>query len=146
MARWRVDSRFWDDPKVKGLTDGHKLLFLYLMTHPAMTSVGAMRETIPGIAAEMRWTEKEVGAGVDVLRGLGLVDFDPSAPLIVLPQFHTWNPPESPNVVRSWGSVIETVPQSDILAVHLAAVGKVIAGMGSHFKSALPKHYFPEEI
>ena len=59
MARYRkIDPRFWGDEKVRQLSDDAKLVFLNILTHPHLTSVGAMRATVPGLAAEMRWREK----------------------------------------------------------------------------------------
>lgn len=47
MARYRkIDSRIWNDAKFRELSDNGKLVFLMLLTHPSMTSLGAMRATV----------------------------------------------------------------------------------------------------
>ena len=43
MARFRkIDPRIWNDAKFAALSSEAKLLFLYLLTSPAMTILGAL--------------------------------------------------------------------------------------------------------
>ena len=62
MAKYRkVDPRIWNDAKFRDLSDNGKLVFFFLLTHPNMTSLGAMRHTIPGLAAELGWDVEVFG-------------------------------------------------------------------------------------
>lgn len=59
MAKYRkVDPRIWNDGKFMDLSDSGKLALFFVLTHPNMTAVGAMRHTIPGLAAELGWTSE----------------------------------------------------------------------------------------
>jgi hypothetical protein len=56
MSQYRkVDTRIWNDAQFCGLSDDGKLVFLLLLTHPNMTSLGAMRATLAGLAEEIGW-------------------------------------------------------------------------------------------
>ena len=57
MARYRkIETRIWNDQKFNELSDDGKLLLLMLLTHPHLTSIGAMRATLPGLASELHWS------------------------------------------------------------------------------------------
>ncbi len=44
MGRYRkVETRIWNDATFRSLSDDGKLLFLFVLTHPSQTSLGAMR-------------------------------------------------------------------------------------------------------
>src|SRR4030095_519357 len=56
MARYRkIDPRIWNDEKFRELTDDGRLVFLFILTHPHLTNLGAMRANIPGLAYEIGW-------------------------------------------------------------------------------------------
>ena len=70
MSRYRkVDPRIWNDAKFRDLSDSAKLIFFMLLTHPNMTSIGAMRGTIAGLAEELGW---ELEAFRDAIRQNGV--------------------------------------------------------------------------
>jgi hypothetical protein len=57
MSRYcKVDPRIWNDQKFRKLNDQGKIAFFFLLTHPHMTAIGAMRAMIAGLAAELGWT------------------------------------------------------------------------------------------
>jgi hypothetical protein len=51
----KIDPRIWNDAKFRELSDKGKLVFLFVLTHPCMTALGAMRGTMAGLAAELGW-------------------------------------------------------------------------------------------
>lgn len=56
MSRYRkIDVRIWNDAKFRDLSDNAKLVFFFLLIHPNITALGAMRATIAGLAAEFIW-------------------------------------------------------------------------------------------
>ncbi len=76
MAKHRyrkVSTQIWNDEKFRGMSDDGQMVFLFLLTHPHMTSLGAMRATIPGLAAEKGWTTERLSEGFreGCSRGIG---------------------------------------------------------------------------
>ena len=55
MAIYRkIDTRIWNDAKFNALSPNGKLAFLFILTNPNMTALGAMRATVEGLSAELR--------------------------------------------------------------------------------------------
>ncbi len=112
MAKYRkVDPRIWNDAKFRALSDHGKLVFLFLLTHPHMTSLGAMRETVPGLAAELGWDEKAFRKAFREGCSGGMVRCNEKACFVWLPNFLKHNGPESPNVIKSWAVAWDLVPE-----------------------------------
>jgi len=112
MGRYRkVDPKIWNDDKFRLFSDNGKLVFLFCLTHPHMTSLGAMRATIPGLAAELQWKEKAFAEAFAEACSKGMIIHDEKACFLSLPNFLKFNPPESSNVVKSWREQWDQIPE-----------------------------------
>lgn len=158
MARYRkVDSRIWNDEKFRSLSDDGQLVFLFLLTHPHQTALGAMRATISGLAEEKGWLPERLP---ESLRGRfeqaftealskGMVRYDAKASCVWLPNFLKYNRPESPNVVRAWGSAADLIPECRLKSECIQAAKAFLKGFKEAFRKAftevfgeaLPKDY-----
>jgi hypothetical protein len=144
MAKYRkVDPRIWNDAKFMQLSDNGKLVLFFVLTHPNMTSLGAMRHSIPGMAAEIGW---EVEAFREAFRegcSKGIVKHDEKHSFVWLPNFIKYNQPESPNVVKAWLGALDLLPECNMLSElieHVKAFLKGFAkGFQESFDKALPK-------
>ena len=58
MKYRKISPCIWNDAKVRELSDKGKLALLFLLTHPHMTPLGAIRANAPGLACELGWSEK----------------------------------------------------------------------------------------
>ena len=142
MGRYRkVGIRIWNDEKFMALPDLTKLQFFFLLTHPSMTSVGAMRASLAGLAEELHWSHTQFKKRFQRLADDGMADYDPAGPLVVLPNFLKHNPPENPNVVKSWGSLLDLIPECPLKAALLAQVPAFIATLPKGFREALPEPF-----
>lgn len=142
MARYRkIDPRIWNDKKFRELSDASKLAFFLLLTHPAMTAIGAMRATIAGLAAEMKWEEEAFREAFAEISRKGMAEHDPKASFMALPKFLTYNAPESPNVVKGWISAIDLIPECSLRDVHFQRVKAFIKGLPNSFQEGLPEAF-----
>jgi len=115
MATYRkIDPRIWNDEKFRALSDQGKLAFLFLLTHPHMTSLGAMRGTIPGLASELGWNELRLREALGEAFRKAMVKVDEKACCLALPNFLKYNRPESPNVVKGWIRAYELIPECEL--------------------------------
>src|SRR5690606_2482048 len=118
--------RVWNDAKFISLSMEGKLAWFMLLTHPSMTSLGAIRATPEGLASELSagaegfpegfregFREAFREAFQDII-DKGMADYDPKANLMVLPNFLKYNKPESPNVVKAWACAAEMLPECDL--------------------------------
>jgi hypothetical protein len=113
MPRYRkVDPRIWNDEKFGALSDTGKLAFLYILTHPNLTAIGAMRATLDGLAAELGWSPKRFRAALaPALRGGSMIEVNEQASYVGLPHFIKYNEPEGPNSVKAWRSAFDLIPE-----------------------------------
>ncbi len=137
MGRYRkIDTRIWNDAKFRAMSDRAKLAFFFLLTHPHMTSLGAMRATVPGLAMEMGWPEKAFREAFREALAKGMAKHDEVACFVCLPNFIRYNPPESPNVVKSWLACVDLLPECDSKVQLLQQVKAFGEGLGEGFRKA----------
>jgi len=108
-----------------------------------MTSIGAMRGTVAGLASEIPETISPEGYAKGFEEGLreGLWEASSEAPLIAVPNFLKHNKPESPNVVRSWAAIVDTLPECELRDIHFQRVKAFVEGLGKGFREALPEAF-----
>lgn len=116
MARYRkIDPRIWNDEKFMSLSHEGQRMFLFVLTHPAMTGLGAFRMSREGLKEELGLDSKEFAEPFQQLLDNGLVKYDERAFLIFAPNFLKYNPPENPNVIKGWAGVIDLLPECPLL-------------------------------
>ena len=132
----KVDTRIWNDAKFCALSDSGKLVFLMLLTHHNMTSLGAMKASIAGLAEEIGWDGRRFGRAFHESVGLGMVEHDPKVCLIYLPNFIKYNKPESPNVMKSWVKASVLLPECALRSVVLQKAEGLTEGLTEGFREA----------
>jgi len=143
MARYRkVSVRIWNDEKFRDLSDDGKLVFLFLITHPHMTSLGAMRATPEGLASELGWPPERFSEGYRQPLSKGMVEYDPEACCLVLPNFIKHNVPENPNVVKSWASLQDLIPECQLKDALIQRVRNFLDEYGEGYAKAF-REAFP---
>lgn len=142
MARYRkIDPRIWNDEKFRTMSHEGQRLFLFVLTHPALTMIGAMRATQSGLSEELGLDAKAFREAFGEALSKGMLKYDEKAFLLWLPNFLKYNAPESPNVVKSWGSVLDLLPECDLRKEVLSSAKAFISTMSKAFTEALPKAF-----
>ncbi|RWC12355.1 MAG: hypothetical protein EOS52_19125 [Mesorhizobium sp.] len=142
MSRYRkIDVRIWNDAKFASLDDKGKLAFFMLLTHPAMTPLGAMRATPSGLAEELGWSTEDFREAFAKICGKGMAKHDERVHLIALPNFIRYNPPVSPNVVKAWEISLDMLPECDLKNEVIQTAKAFAEGMSKGFGKALPKAF-----
>ena len=135
----------WNDSKFNALDLYGQHAFLYLLGHPNLTHLGAMRGTFEGIVSEINWPK-----GVSNLRvlrqlfkakDLGMIKYDPENKFIWLPNFLKYNPPSNANVVTSWIDLLEMLPQCPLRNELLISLVHILLTRSDKFKNHLFKEY-----
>jgi hypothetical protein len=139
MSYRKIDTRMWNDEKFCGLSDDGKLVFIFVMTHPNMTALGAMRATLPGLAAELGWLPERFREGFQEAFAKGMVEHDEKANFVALPNFLKYNPPESPNVVKAWAKCLDLLPECPLKAQVFHRAKGLVKAKGKAFLEAFPK-------
>lgn len=139
MARYRkIDTRIWNDEKFRALSRNAKFAFVFILTHPNMTMLGAMRATSAGLAAELGFTPEEFAECFQEAVAQGMLKSDDAAAFVWLPRFLRYNLPESPSVVKSWGNALELIPECPLKDELIQRVTAFNGGLPLAFRNALP--------
>ncbi len=142
MSKYRkIEARIWNDAKFNKLSDDAKLLFFFLLSHPHLTALGAMRATPSGLANELNWTEKAFREAFGELLQKHMVKASEKACFIWLPNFLKYNKPENPNVVKSWDKWLEYLPECSLTFELIQEARAIAKGLGEAFAKALPKAF-----
>jgi hypothetical protein len=137
MAKYRkVDIRIWNDRRFNSLSPFGKLAFFFILTHPNMTPLGAMRGTIAGLHSELKDTTLEAFQEVF---GKPFLKYNEKACFIWLPNFLNYNRPESPNVVKSWVSSWNYLPECDLKNELFLYLKDYTKGLSEGFRDAFDK-------
>ena len=141
MSHYRkIDTRIWNDEKFNSLSHHAKLAFVFVLTHPNMTSLGAMRGTIAGLSDELEVLPKAFQEPFDK----GLLKADDKAKIIYAPNFLKYNKPENPNVVKAWGKAFEMLPEGETKHEIYYKVKCCIKDYGKGFQEVFQKVFGKE--
>lgn len=144
MARLKyrkISPYIWNDRKFKALSEKAQFLVLFMLTHPNMTPLGAIRGNMPGLAYELKWETKAFSETFAEACGQGMVKYDDEGPLFWFPNFLKHNSPESPNVIRSWVGGWQELPEcalKEILVEHAACT---VGALSEPFKKAFSEAF-----
>lgn len=139
----RVTRRMWNDAKFRRLSaapPNGQTLWLRLLTAPELR---AMPGLIPigeaGLAEALGWTLEGFREAFGEAFREGMVEADWSARLVWLPSALKHNPPQSPNVVRSWKTCWAEFPDCDLKTKAHRQTKAFLEAMGEAFAEAFSK-------
>lgn len=158
MARYRkLDLRVWSDEKFRELSalpPSGQSLWLYLILGPQTTNIpGLFESSEVAMADRLGWSlEAFREAFREVSREAlpeGCLDpqkqpmakADWKARLVWLPNALQYNRPESPNVVVSWGTVFDELPECDIKREAYQSLKAFAEGLGEAYSKAFDKAF-----
>ncbi len=103
-----------------------------------------MRANTPGLAYEMGWPQERYMEAFEEVLHQGLIETEEGLSIIRAPRFLRHNPPESPNVVRSWTKLLPDLPESDLLERHIADTHTFLKDFGEAFAEVLAEAFGDE--
>lgn len=142
MGRYaNIHRCIWNDDKFPFVSDDCQLVFFHLMTTPMGSQFGLFKATIPGLAAEKRWSVDRYAKAFQEAFGKAFVKYDERHQLVYLPQFMKYNKPNNPNVLRSWGKEYRELPDCDLKTEFYQSFKAFIEGFGEGFKKAFQEGF-----
>lgn len=132
----KIDVLIWNDTKFRALSHHGKLVFIMLITHPGMTSLGAMRATPEGLGAELKMHSEAFAEAFGEVLAQGLALHDEDASCIFIPNFVKYQAAESPNVIKAWAKQLEWIPECDLKDRAVASVQAYTEGLSEGFRIA----------
>jgi hypothetical protein len=125
----KVESRFWDDEKLKPLDDDSKLLALFFLTTKHRNIIGMY--IIPSVFVThcLKWSEERFREAFTKLLGIGFIKYDEATEIVFITNFlsQQYNPIENPNQIKAAIEKTNELPLSPLFEDLIAALHK-------HFK------------
>jgi hypothetical protein len=108
----QVQTKFWDGASsVKGLSDGAKLLALYLLTCPHHNSLGCFGLPMGYIAGDTGWQPQVIRRRLAELEGEGFAFYDEAAGWVIMPSYLKHNPAKNRDHMKGIIALAERVPE-----------------------------------
>lgn len=142
MSRYgKIDKKIWGDAKFRALSrpqPNAQTLWIYLLTGPHTTSIpGIFVAGEAGLAEAIGWPLRGFRKAFEEILALQMLEVDLSSRVIWIPKAVTYNPPESPNVVKSWRPYWEEIPECDLKLKAFQSLKGFLEGFGKGFPEAL---------
>lgn len=123
MAFRMIDTKIWNDARVRASSPGARLVLLYLMSGPKRTVLpGLLPLGRAGLAEAMGLPAADVSALLDELEERGLVEVDDTAPLIRVPDAPGWDGPVGPKLLKAWVALLADLPPSRLTSRHVTVL------------------------
>lgn len=146
MAQYRViNQRIQNDRKFRSLSHNAQLIFFLLITHPHMTSLGAMRNSLSGLASEWNFDGEAFREAFRELLAEGIVKANAESNFIAFTNFVKYNKPTSPNCVKAWSALADKFPECELRDEVIARAGAAISHLHTGFQKAFVEA-FPEAL
>ncbi|WP_291329032.1 hypothetical protein [Desulfovibrio sp. UCD-KL4C] len=107
----KISTHIWNDERFRELSNDAKFIFLFILTHPTTTSLGALRGNVPGLAFELGMELEAFQKAFEEVLNKGMAEYDPKAGFLWFPNFLKHNVPESPNVIKGWAAGFKNLPE-----------------------------------
>ena len=118
----RVESRFWQDEKMRSISDDARYLMLYLLTSPHRNIMGFYFLPSPYACFDLGWDEKRFNKALQELLEVGTIKYDPHAHVVLIQNYLKHNALENPNQVKSAIDKLDEMPQTPLFKDFLAII------------------------
>lgn len=137
MARYKkIDVRIWNDAKFNALSSDAQLIFLYLLTSPQTTMLGAVPVDKHTVSRILKFDDIRYGIGYKQLFQYGMLEYD-EAGIFWIKNFLKYNPPENPKVVISYASLLDLFPECPLLIKIAKSVLRACEARGDSYVNSL---------
>ena len=139
----KVSCKMYSDAKFKALSKPQpngQTLWTYLITGPYSTNIpGVVIGGPAAISESLKWPVEAFSKafGEALREGLAKASFEDC--LIYLNNGIKHNPPESPNVVKSWATTWDDIPECDLKLVIYNELKAFVEAYGEAFAKAFAK-------
>lgn len=136
----KIEVRMWGDQKfcdLSPLPPCGQGLWMFLLTGPHTGPIpGLFRAGRAAMAEELNWDQEAFDKAFLEVLSKGMVDADWKAKVVWIPNAISCNRPESPNVVRSWASEWDLIPECELKLNAYHALKASIHALGEAFGKA----------
>lgn len=118
----RVESKFWQDEKMRAVSDDARYLMLYFLTSPHRNILGFYFMPSPYACFDLGWNEERFRKALQELLQAGTVKYDTRTHMVLILNYLKHNPLENPNQVKSAVEKLDEMPQTPLFHDFLTIV------------------------
>jgi len=118
----RVESKFWQDEKMRAVTDDARYLMLYLLTSPHRNILGFYFLPFPYACFDLGWDEKRFKKALEELLNTGGIAYDAISHVVLVKNYLKHNPLENPNQVKSAIVKLDELPETHLFQSFLTII------------------------
>ena len=134
----KVDPRIWNDAKFHSFSIEAKMIFLYILTSPRLTRIGALPMRKSSVFEEITPSPTPCAtpweAGLSELCESGVLDYDDRG-LFFVRNFLKFNAPDNPSVVKGWQVDFDCLPECALLASIVDKARESCESRGKNFEA-----------
>lgn len=146
MARYNeIYQRTWESSSFKSLSKPEpnaQTLWLYLLT-------GRVKTPLPGIygiglgalSDYLKWFPESLAKCFRELSENDMAYYDEEHSVIYLPSWDRWNKPQNPNVLKSWFTLLDNIPDCHYKLLYLQQLKSLCESLGESFIESFENHY-----
>ena len=120
----RVESKFWQDEKMRVVTDDARYLMLYLLTSPHRNIMGFYFLPVPYACFDLGWDEERFSKGLKELLEIQVIRYDQGSHVVLIQNYLKHNPLENPNQVKSAIDRLDEMPQTSLFREFARILGQ----------------------
>ncbi len=110
----KIETAFWHNPKVRGLSESARLLYLYMISCPHGNSLGCFVLPDGYISADLEWDQEQVSKHVSELVSSGLIQQSETSSLIRIVGWFGHNTIENQKVAMAANDILKTLPKDAV--------------------------------
>lgn len=111
----RVESRFWQDEKMRTMSSNAKHLMLYLLTSPHRNIIGFYFLPAPYACFDLGWDEELFSKVLQELIDNGIILYDEETHVVFVKNYLKHNPLENPNQGKSAAVRLNDLPETFLI-------------------------------
>ena len=112
----KIETALWHNPKVRGLSESARLLYLYMISCPHGNSLGCFVLPDGYISADLKWDQRQVSKLVNELVAGRLIERSETSSLIRIIGWFGHNTIENQRVAMAANDTLKTLPNDDVFA------------------------------
>jgi hypothetical protein len=136
-AYGKVETGFWQNPKIKALGERPRLLLLYLFSCPHGNSIGCFVLPDGYMQADLGWASETVSEHVSELVSKGFIERDLASSLVRLTGWWGHNTIENANVAKAAVKTLKSLPRCAVLRNAINDLNEI----GNKFVNALRNEF-----
>ena len=118
----RVESKFWQDEKMRAVSDDARYMMLYFLTSPHRNILGFYFMPSPYACFDLGWNEEQFRKALQELLQAGCIKYDKINHVVLIQNYLKHNPLENPNQVKSAIDKLDEIPQTPLIKDFLTII------------------------